>query len=469
MNKIKVLISFIPVILLFAAANVTAEPDSLVQGQIVAKTNGALIPDSLLNQISGTIIDSIAGENTLLIEFPTSIPLEAVLSAFEISPAILYVEPNIQIKLPEVLQVSVSAPDENAPPLLLNTSPPNFYGQISDLNVGLDSAYILSTGKEILVAVVDNGIDLGHPLFAGALDSNRYDFVDDDMDPSETEGSAYGHGTFVSGLIKLVAPDSRILPIRSFNSDGIGTTFSAAKGIHWAIDNGADLINMSFGLETYTEVLSTACSTAVEIGLVLIASSGNNGLQQPIYPAALQNVIAVSAVDTVEFIADFSNYGTFLDLSAPGVNIYSSLAGDYEWGWWSGTSFSSAIVSGVAALVISRSGRFTPYDIQSHLQQSSRTELIWGSVYPPDIEYGYGIINAFSALLAIGRGDLNNSGSVDITDLTKYVDFIFRGGVLEANPFIVADFNCDTDVNLLDLTDIVDRIFRGGELFDPCY
>ncbi len=440
-----------------------------LMGQVVVKSNSEQLSDSLLSRFKGRVRDKIQGKKTFLVSFPDVIPVDLVIRILENSSKVGYAEPNYEFDMAEALQISISSPDQCAPPLLLRSSPTNYYVQQTGLNIGLESAHLLSTGDRVIVAVIDNGLDFGHPLFQGRIDANGYDFIEDDSEPSEEAGTALGHGTFVSGLVALVAPNCKILPIRSFNENGIGTSFLIAKGLQHAIQNNADIINMSFGMEYQSQILDSAVTAALSAGITMIASSGNDGEGMVMYPAAYPGVIAVSAVDSFDLKAEFSNYGEFLDISAPGVNLYSSMSGQYEWGWWSGTSFSASVVSGAAALVISRRPGLSPNDIQFLFQNSSRTELNWGSISPPDYHYGYGVVDAFNTLVAVGRGDLNYSGRIDISDLNKYVNYIFRSGDLETWPFISGDFNCDNKVNIVDLMGVINYIFRDGVIIDPCY
>ena len=471
MNKFRRILVFgiLTFSLAITATTVWSKKAMPITGQVVVKSNSEQIPDTLLARFKGRVKDKIPGKKTFLINFPPVIPVDVVIQALENSPKVDYAEPNYEIDIADPLQISISSPDQYAPPLLLRSSPSNYYAQQSNLNIGLESALLLSTGERVTVAVIDNGLDYGHPLFKGRINANGYDFVDDDSDPSEVDGAVLGHGTFVSGLIMLIAPNSKIMPIRSFNENGVGTSFLIAKGLQHAVEHNADIVNMSFGLEFQSQLLDSAIAAALSFGITMVASSGNDGKGQVMYPAAQPGVIAVSAIDSLDLIAEFSNYGEFLDLGAPGVNLYSSMAGQYEWGWWSGTSFSASVVSGAAALVMSRRPGLSPFDMQLLFQSTSQTELNWGSVSPPDSLYGYGVVNAFSSLMAVGRGDLNNSGRVDITDLTKYVDFFFREGELPASPKLVADFNCDNDINILDFTGVVDYLFRFGDILDPCF
>ncbi|HKK21973.1 MAG TPA: S8 family serine peptidase, partial [candidate division Zixibacteria bacterium] len=280
----------------------------------------------------------------------------------------------------------------------------------------------------------------------------------------------YGHGTFVSGLISLTAPGCKILPLRAFDTLGLGTTFGITRAIYAAIDEGAEVINMSFSMYSASTALRTAVKDARHAGIVMIASAGNDHTNDSTYPAAFPEVIAVSSIDESEQAAWFSNYGEYVDLCAPGVNLYSALAGDYEWGTWSGTSFSAALVSGACALELGYRTSLTPQQAGEDLIRSARTELAWGIVTPSDaIYYGSGCLDVYEALLGLACGDIDNSGWVDMSDLVGLAEYILDGGPPPVVSLRVADLNCDGVVNAVDLEVMKGLIARGKGLPKPCY
>jgi hypothetical protein len=205
----------------------------------------------------------------------------------------------------------------------------------------------------VRVAVIDTGIDFYHPLFAGRIIGPYYDFAANDPYPiDELTGAGGGHGTFVAGLIALAAPDARVMPLRAFSSDGRGTSFNIAKAIRHAANNGAHVINMSFGLLEEDELIEDAVEYARSRNVFMVASAGNANLEQVHYPAEDDDVLAVTATNAWDDLkAPFANYGLAVDVSAPGAGIYSAYPGN-RWAWWDGTSFSTALVSGEAALLL---------------------------------------------------------------------------------------------------------------------
>ena len=477
--KNRIPIAIITTVMFFAP--VLASGRGPVPGRAILKLDKGAQADSLVAGSSATVIDSVPGQNTYLLSFPDSVSLETIIGQLEDSSKVLSVQAENAFELPETFQISQGFPDQDAPVYVKDESPIEYYDQASTYDIGLDLATTISTGENALVAVIDNGIDASHPLFADRLSPFGYDFVEGDGDPSEAVGIHYGHGTFVSGLVILTAPDCLILPVRAFNEDGIGQEFDVIQAIYWAIDHDADVINMSFGTPTSCPALADAISAAAAAGVVMVAPSGNEISGEPMYPAAYPGVVAVSSIDTLEVIASFSNYGSYIDLCAPGVLLYSALPGDYLWGYWSGTSFSAPLVSGTAALILALPKSLHPDDVETHLRASARTELAWGTVLPPDIYYGYGAVDAYTAVNSLVRGDMDGSGSIEMADVGILIDHVAHGpdsaGTESYRSSIVGDVNCDGLINSGDVNAMIHWLYmnqgvaqgRPDRPFGPCY
>jgi subtilisin family serine protease len=230
-------------------------------------------------------------------------------------------------------------------------------------------AVAMAGGDGTVVAVIDTGVDVMHPALKDHIlrDGDSvvgYDFLDNDSDPSEggTEpdpaskdpndpNAAFGHGTFIAGLVARVAPRARIMPIRAFGPDGVGTLFGVIKAVAFARAHKANVVNMSFGAPERLYGLEELVSE-MNRSVVFVAAMGNEGRDERMYPAAQPSVVAVAAVDVKDVRADFSNYGKRVDLAAPGVTLVSAYPGR-RYATWSGTSFAAPIVSATAALVLS--------------------------------------------------------------------------------------------------------------------
>ncbi|MCB0055842.1 MAG: S8 family serine peptidase, partial [Caldilineaceae bacterium] len=200
-----------------------------------------------------------------------------------------------------------------------------------------------------VVAVLDTGVDLSHTALATSLVAGR-DMISDTATPDDIgPGLAWGHGTHVAGIVHRMAPASKILPIRVLDSQGRGNTFVLAYAIEYAVQQGADVINLSLGADCGSQVLSSTIQSAIAQGVVIVAAAGNSNTQVPQCPASMPGVIAVAAVDENKVRAEWSNYGAgWVDIAAPGVGITSTFPGGYA--SWSGTSMAAPFVSGAAAL-----------------------------------------------------------------------------------------------------------------------
>ncbi|MDH4076885.1 MAG: S8 family serine peptidase [Acidimicrobiia bacterium] len=236
-------------------------------------------------------------------------------------------------------------------------------GQESLQYLQLGRVHTLTTGAGVTVAVIDTGADLTHPYLAGHL-AGGYDFVGDDPDPTDhgdgvdNDGDgevdeAFGHGTHTAGLVALVAPGAQILTYRVLDADGTGDPYRVAEAINDAVTAGAKVINLSFGAdgELDSKVLKSAIKNAMRHEVVIVAAAGNVGTNREYSPASNKEVLSVGATDAGNGrLADFSNYGKWALVAAPGVDIVSTVPGE-GFGAWSGTSMSTSIVSGEVALI----------------------------------------------------------------------------------------------------------------------
>ena len=231
---------------------------------------------------------------------------------------------------------------------------------VADLD--LADAHLVGRGAGVLVAVLDTGIDPGHPLLAGRI-AGGWDFVDNDPDPTDVANGvdedrdgvvdgAYGHGTHVAGIVAITSPQASLLVVRVLDAEGRGDVKSVAAGIRWAVDHGARVINLSLGLLQPSPAIETALAEAQARRVVCVASAGNWGAEFPQeFPALSPRVISVAATDAADRPAAFTSYGRTVDVCAPGVAIRSAYPGG-RYLLWSGTSMAAPFVSGTAALLI---------------------------------------------------------------------------------------------------------------------
>ena len=261
----------------------------------------------------------------------------------------------------------------------------------------LPQAHMLVHGANVTIAVIDSGIDLGHPELANSIADN--------YDALGSKDGAHIHGTGIAGAIvahaRLMgsAPQARIIAIRAFG----GTTGAAEsssyvilKSLNYAAEHGAQIVNMSFA-GPRDSVIERAIAETAARGLVLIAAAGNAGAKSPpLYPAANPNVIAVSATDAQDKLFTASNRGNYIALAAPGVDIFLP-APDGKYQMTSGTSFSAAYVSGVAALLLERNYALKPEALRMTLAKTARDLGAPGR----DELFGDGEADAYAAVMAV--------------------------------------------------------------------
>jgi thermitase len=213
--------------------------------------------------------------------------------------------------------------------------------------------------------------------------------------------SDFGHGTMVAGVIHLVAPGAMLMPLKAFRSDGTGYTSDIVRAVYWAIQNNANIINMSFNLAAYSTELKNAVNYATLHGVICVAAAGNQGEDILVYPAALPNVIGVASTSNDDQRSSFSNYGRDLVwIAAPGEGIVTTYPfATYAAAW--GTSFSAPFVSGAAALMLDYGGSLLMDILIFQNQSDSANALSHAQPINPDL--GHGRIDFYQALGAWRR------------------------------------------------------------------
>jgi hypothetical protein len=267
---------------------------------------------------------------------------------------------------------------------------------------GFPSAWELTTGSDDLVLVIlDSGVAFGHPDLQGRHLPGR-DIVNNDGDPTDD----LGHGTNVAQVAGAFTNNSRgvagatwkgrILPVKVIDGEGLAVDADIAAGITWAVDNGADVINLSLGGPGASAALQSAVDYATANNVVVVAAAGNTSSNEPHFPAASKGVLAVGAVDSGGGLASFSNFGSWIDLVAPGVNILTSEPGAARTLFYgnSGTSFSTPLVAGAALLVRAVDRSASAATVVDRLRRSAT------DVGAPGFDplYGAGILNAGAAV-----------------------------------------------------------------------
>jgi subtilisin family serine protease len=216
------------------------------------------------------------------------------------------------------------------------------------------AALSISQGAGITVAVIDTGVDPTHPALAGHIAQGGYDYISQTATISDVAGGgATGHGTFIAGLIAQLAPQALILPFRVLDPNGYGTVANVAQAIETATNEGARVINLSMGTQSPSPTLLQAILYAQMHNVLVVASGGNDASTVPQYPAGWAGwgtVMSVAGTDQHDKLAAFSNYGPWITVSAPAVDLVSTYPGGYADG--SGTSFAAPLAAAEAALVL---------------------------------------------------------------------------------------------------------------------
>lgn len=292
---------------------------------------------------------------------------------------------------------------------------PGFDTQQAPQAVDAPAAWETTFGSEdVTVAVVDTGVQYGHPDLAGQFgDTLGTDVVGGDGDP-ELDTAEEGHGTHVAGCAAASTDngtgvagvsDSRLLSVRVVDESGYATLSAIADGIQWAADQGADILNLSLGGGD-AATLANAVDYAADRDVCLFAAAGNTG-ESVMYPAAYERCVGVAALDPDENLASFSNRGPNVDVAAPGVNVVSTYPVD-DYRAFSGTSMASPVAAGVAALGLAADPDLSAADLRRRLAETAV------DVGLPAEEQGAGRVDAAN-IVAAAESDSGNDGEAEDT------------------------------------------------------
>lgn len=338
---------------------------------------------------------------------PANLTAEKAIAKLQGHPAVDFVEPDYVFTLPKQRQVAAVRKLKGiglADGSLLSDE----WGM---RKIGMPAVWPVNGGSaSVIVAVVDTGVDLVHPDLKHALVPGT------SVLPGATSPQDdHGHGTHVSGVIVGqvndgtgiggIAPNCKLMPVKVLNGEGKGDTGDIVAGLIWAVNNGAKVINMSLGGTGGSRALMAAVQYAQSRDVVLVAAMGNESANSQEYPAGYPGVIAVGATDERDQQSDFSNFGSWISISAPGSDILSSLptspayvsreeGKDLGYDRMDGTSMAAPFVAGVAALIRSAEPRLTAAQVKQRMEKTSDDLGAKGF----DEKFGWGRLNAVRAL-----------------------------------------------------------------------
>jgi subtilisin family serine protease len=380
------------------AANDATDPQ--VAGEVLVRLRSTADLQPLLVKYSLSLRGQFGSRPIYRLSVIGAADTQAVIAALELEPTVFDAEANAIHSSPEARR-------NNAWTI---GTPTAYVAQWAPQAMRLPQAHELSQGAGVRVAVLDTGVDAKHPALAGKLVAG-YDFVDGDTDPSEVfaPGSlSYGHGTHVTGLVALAAPAARIMPLRVLDAQGMGNAWVLAEAMLHAVDpdrnpasnDGVQVINMSLGsisrthlFDAVTQLVACAMPAPADPantftdpsynldrqrcdafgGAAVIAAAGNDAskdIRQ--YPAAegAYGLLPVTASTAQRGLASFANFGSWVDVAAPGEGITSTMAGG-GYATWSGTSMAAPLAAGAAALLKAREPGLAARDVVRRLERIS--------------------------------------------------------------------------------------------------
>jgi subtilisin family serine protease len=414
---------------LLVLAFLSAKPAAAQTRVIVRDTLGQSALQTVCSLVGCNLVETIDGTvgQLFLVTAPDLLSSQVLIDILNSVPGVVDAEAD------QILYVQQSSGQGDVPSGLYDSTPVDYYGttvwqgyvqQPATQIIQLDAAQqgFNATGGGI-VAVIDTGIDPSHPAFANVLVPG-YDFTrntaggSEDGDVPQWDGSsqsqpaqvsqstmavvdnsnaqtlsgpqyaAFGHGTMVAGIIHLVAPEAKIMPLKAFNASGSGYLSDILRATYYGVQHGAKVINMSFDFPSYSLEMRLAVQYGNTFGVISAAAVGNNGEDEILYPAGYtQVVMGIASTSDSDSLSSFSNYGSDVWVAAPGQAIIAPYPfGTYAAGW--GTSFSTPFVAGGAALLVGLSPSVNQSQAANALAHAD-----WVSS-----EAGYGVIDLNEAL-----------------------------------------------------------------------
>ncbi len=392
------------------------EGDRYQTGELVVKldpTSDATIDEINATYGTTTLKTLLGSAEIYLVRLPSGTDPEATAKSMSGDPRLLYAEPNF-----------IGAPPEGggsyrawAEPTTTSSS-----DQYAVDALNLSCAQSVTLGEGTMIAVLDTGAQLDHPALEASLTTGkeRYDFVDDDPNPADDPNGLdddadgvidemVGHGTHVAGIVDLVAPEARIMPLRILDSEGHGDVFAAAEAISFASRKGADVLNLSFGTQDRSKLLDDVIGRAAKEGVVTVAAAGNLNTDVPQYPAAAEDAgtLAVTSVGPDDVKSDFANFGGWVDVAAPGEGIHSAFPTS-AYASATGTSMATPFVAGQAALIKSVAPSLGIESVEGQITKTARSLDASNPAYAGKLGAG---LPDIGASVGCGSGGTTEDGS----------------------------------------------------------
>ncbi|HZT05656.1 MAG TPA: S8 family peptidase [Chloroflexota bacterium] len=336
----------------------SARDQDLAPGEVLVRWRDDATADALA-EVGASVLDHVIDDHVTLLRVPIGEERRAA-ARLTVRPEVVWAQPNY------VRSAQMMAND------------PLFPQQWGLQRIQTPDAWDVTTGTaSVVVAVVDTGVDLGHPELQGKIVDGR-NFLEPDESPQDDGG----HGTHVAGTIAAtinngmgiagIAPGVSIMPIKVLKADGSGKDSTVAAGMRWAIDHGARIINMSFSGAEVSPALTEAVAYAQSKNVLLVVAAGNEGSSDPTFPAATDPVIAVGATDQADHRAYYSNFGDWIDIAGPGTNILSTYwDGTSTYRTDTGTSMAAPHVTGVIALLLSLHPEYSIPEVEAILRSTA--------------------------------------------------------------------------------------------------
>ncbi|HTY12688.1 MAG TPA: S8 family serine peptidase [Candidatus Omnitrophota bacterium] len=381
------------------------------------------------------------------ITFPSGSSVETIVSDYRNDPSVSYAEPDYRVKA-----------------FIVPNDPGYALYQWDLAKIGMPDAWDVTTGEaaSVLVGVVDTGVNYYHEDLAGKVVMG-HNYINPATPNNPLDDN--GHGTHIAGVIGAATNNNigisginwnaRIYAIKVLDHDGYGSVSDTSAGITEATDAGAKVINLSLGDSNFSQAFADAVNYAYANGSLVIAAAGNEDTSNPVYPAALPNAYAVGATDQNDLRSVWgtgiaSNYGAWVDICAPGTDIYSTWLGTDQYQFKDGTSMATPHVSGLASLLISRNPIWTPDQLRSRIDSTADNIDSLNPGFAGKL--GAGRINATRAIgiprAAITypssegyiRGIVQVSGMADSIDFNSYTLWAGAG----TSPYSYAPFYTGT-------------------------